>query len=131
MYEKNTVVGTCTLADIDHVNRRAELGFVLARAFWGQGYTAVALPAVIDFSFHRLELHRLQADTDPRNGPSMRLLQRCGFRREGLLREHYLVQGGPNMRWCTDCCAPNGHEPPNWHLQGFPTEQRRVNTRFG
>jgi RimJ/RimL family protein N-acetyltransferase len=91
----SVLVGTCTLANLDWPNRRAELGFALGQAFWGRGYMTAALPAVIDFAFHRLGLHRLYADTDPRNGPSIRLLKRLGFRQEGLLREHYLVQGEP------------------------------------
>ncbi len=52
-----------------------------------------ALPAVINFAFGELKLHRLCADVDPRNGPSIRVLERFGFCSEGLLREHYLVQG--------------------------------------
>jgi RimJ/RimL family protein N-acetyltransferase len=89
------LVGTCTLARLDPANRRAELGFALGRAFWGRGYIAVALPAVMEFAFGRLGLHRIYADTDPRNAPSIRALERLGFLREGVLREHYLVQGEP------------------------------------
>jgi RimJ/RimL family protein N-acetyltransferase len=89
------LVGTCTLARLDPANRRAELGFVLGRAFWGRGYMTAALPAVIDFAFGRLGLHRVFADTDPRNAPAIRALERLGFVREGVLREHYLVQGEP------------------------------------
>jgi len=89
------LVGTCTLAQIDLVHRRAELGFALGRLYWGRGYITAALPAIIQFAFLRLRLHRLFADTDPRNAPSIRALERQGFLREGVLREHYLVQGEP------------------------------------
>jgi len=94
-YIGGPLVGTCTLANIDLVNRRAGLGFALGRDFWDQGYMAAVLPVVLEFAFGRLALHRLLADTDPRNARSMRALNRLGFRREGLLREHYLVQGEP------------------------------------
>ena len=89
------LVGTCTLAYLDLVNRRAELGFALGRAFWGRGYIVAALPAVIEFAFCRMRLHRIFADTDPRNAPAIRALERQGFRREGVMREHHLVQGEP------------------------------------
>lgn len=89
------LVGTCTLAHLDPANRRADLGFALGRAFWGRGYMTAALPALIDFAFGRLGLHRVVADADPRNAPSIRALERLGFVREGFLREHYLVQGEP------------------------------------
>jgi RimJ/RimL family protein N-acetyltransferase len=42
-----------------------------------------------------MQLHRVWADTDPRNESSMRVLERLGFRREGFLREHYFVQAEP------------------------------------
>lgn len=87
------IVGTVTLASIDRRHRRAELGFALARAFWGRGLILRALPAVIQFAFERLGLHRIEADADPRNGASMRVLERLGFQREGLLRERYFQLG--------------------------------------
>jgi RimJ/RimL family protein N-acetyltransferase len=89
------LLGTCTLAQLDAANRRAELGFALDRAFWGQGYMTLALPAALEFAFGRLDLHRVYADTDPRNARSIRVLERLGFRCEDVLRQHYLVQGEP------------------------------------
>ncbi len=90
---EGAVVGTCTLACIDREHRRAELGFALARAFWGRGLILRALPALIRFAFEELDLHRIEADTDPRNTASMRVLERLGFQREGLLRERYFQFG--------------------------------------
>jgi [ribosomal protein S5]-alanine N-acetyltransferase len=87
------VVGTCTLAALDAVNRRADLGYALGRAFWGRGYMAEIMPPLLRFAFADLGLHRITADADPRNERSIRILERLGFRREGYLREHYLVQG--------------------------------------
>lgn len=87
------VVGTCTLAALSLEHRRAEVGFALARAEWGRGYVAEALPALIAFAFDTLALHRLEADVDPRNARSIRLLERVGFRREGYLRQRYHVAG--------------------------------------
>lgn len=83
------VIGTCTLASLSPQHRRAEVGFALARRAWGRGYMAEALPALIRFAFESLDLHRLEADVDPRNQPSIRLLESAGFRREGFLRERY------------------------------------------
>ena len=85
------VMGTCTLFHIDAANMRAELGYCLASAYWSQGYMREALTALIDFSFGTLRLRRLEADVDPRNGNSMRILDKLGFKREGLLRERWNV----------------------------------------
>jgi len=87
------IVGTCTLAGIDRKNRRAEIGFALGRKHWGRGLIPRALPALIEFAFGRLRLHRIGADTDPRNTASIRVLEKLGFRREGLQRECYFQMG--------------------------------------
>lgn len=87
------VVGTVTLCQLDAAHARAELGIALARDAWGQGLAADALATLIGFAFERLSLHRLEADIDPDNAASLRLFERQGFRREGLLRERWL-QGG-------------------------------------
>jgi ribosomal-protein-alanine N-acetyltransferase len=89
----DSVVGTCTIFGLDREHRRCELGFFLARRFWGQGIAFRALGALLRFAFDELALHRIEADADPRNERSLRLLERLGFRREGLLRERYLVGG--------------------------------------
>ncbi len=89
----NQIIGTCTLAHIDGDNRRAELGYILNRAHWGQGYVAEALALLLDFAFGPLNLRRLEADTDPRNLASIKTLLRLGFQQEGLLRERWEVAG--------------------------------------
>jgi len=52
-----------------------------------------ALPALIGHAFGAMDLNRLEADIDPRNAPSASVLERLGFRREGLLRERWIVNG--------------------------------------
>jgi RimJ/RimL family protein N-acetyltransferase len=86
------VLGTVTLMPAEG-QPRAELGFILGSVHWGEGYAAEAQRAVIGFGFRELGLHRLEADTHPANEASLRSLERLGFRREGLLRERWLVGG--------------------------------------
>ena len=93
LLDTDTVIGTSTLASLSHEHRRAVLGFALARSAWGKGYIDEALRVLLRFSFSEMGLHRLTADTDPRNERSIRTLERLGFRREGRLREHYLLHG--------------------------------------
>jgi [ribosomal protein S5]-alanine N-acetyltransferase len=83
------LIGTCTLASLDRQNRRAEIGAALAPEHHGQGYAEEAVRGVIDHGFGELDLHRITADVDPRNTPALSLVDRLGFRQEGLLREHY------------------------------------------
>ena len=91
--ESGKLIGTATLFKFDDQNRHAEVGYILDRAYWGQGLMTEVLGAMIDHAFNTLELHRLEADTDPRNAPSNALLEKFGFRREGYFRERWWVHG--------------------------------------
>ena len=91
--EGGDVIGNCTLWNFHRQNRRAEVGYVLARPFWGHGYMHEAMGAMIDFAFRKMQLHRLEADIDPRNVASAKILERLGFQKEGLLRERWIVDG--------------------------------------
>jgi RimJ/RimL family protein N-acetyltransferase len=91
--EDATVVGTCTLFELDAINRRAQVGYVLLVPQWGQGYANEAVTALLDWGFGPLGLNRVEADIDPRNAPSLRAMQRLGFTREGHLRERWIVGG--------------------------------------
>lgn len=87
------LLGTCALWNINAQYRRAEIGYILNPRAWGRGYMHEALSALLDYAFGELNLNRVEADTDPRNEPSARLLERLGFSKEGLLRERCIVDG--------------------------------------
>jgi len=89
----NLLIGTTTLYNLDFNNRRAELGYALGRAHWGQGYMHEALQELLAYAFETLDLRRLEADVDPRNTASIKSLERLGFQREGFLRERWEVGG--------------------------------------
>jgi RimJ/RimL family protein N-acetyltransferase len=86
-----TLMGTCTLFNFSPQNRRAEVGYVLGRPFWRQGYMHEAMQRMLRHAFEDLDLVRLEADIDPRNRPSARTLERLGFVKEGYLRERWIV----------------------------------------
>lgn len=87
------VIGTCTLFKLDFDNCRAEIGYTLASDYWGHGYMHEAVVAMLDHGFDALKLHRVEADIDPRNEPSARVLDRLGFQKEGRLRQRWQVAG--------------------------------------
>lgn len=87
------LIGECTLFSFMRQCKRAEVGYGLSSAFWGKGYMHEALTAVLDYGFKELDLHRVEADVDPRNAPSVRCLERLGFLKEGHLRERWIVEG--------------------------------------
>ena len=87
------LIGNCTLFDLQAQNRRAEIGYGLAAHAWGRGYMHEALQALLEYGFGQLGLNRVEADIDPRNLASARSLERLGFRKEGHLRERWIVNG--------------------------------------
>jgi ribosomal-protein-alanine N-acetyltransferase len=87
----HTVIGTCSVIHIHRTSRRAEIGYALARPFWGVGYMNEALSVLFDYLFFTLDLNRLEADIDPRNVASARVLERLGFQKEGFLPERWIV----------------------------------------
>ncbi len=89
--EDNQVIGTGNLLHFDWQCRRAEVGYALAPPFWGQGLASEATAALVEYGFETLDLLRLEAELDPRNEASTRVLERQGFLKEGLLRERWIV----------------------------------------
>lgn len=92
--DSGRVIGTTTLASVDAANKRAEIGFALARDRWGEGLAGAAVELALQFAFVELGLMRIEADVDPRNGRSLARLEGLGFKREGVLRERWRVGGG-------------------------------------
>lgn len=89
----DAAIGSCTLYRFDARHRRAEIGYALHPDQWGRGLAGEAVALALDWGFRSLGLHRIEADIDPRNEASRRLLQSLGFRSEGLLRQRFLVDG--------------------------------------
>lgn len=87
------LLGTLSLFEIDLGSRRAEVGYGLAPLHWGHGYAQEAVRALLAYAFGPLDLNRVQADIDPANQASGRLLERMGFKFEGVLRERWIVAG--------------------------------------
>jgi RimJ/RimL family protein N-acetyltransferase len=87
------LIGKVVLFAVNEQNRRAEIGYILGRPYWRKGYMSEALTRVLAYAFDELHLHRIEADTDPNNQSSLALLQRLGFRREGLFRDRWWVNG--------------------------------------
>ncbi len=69
-------------------HHRAEIGYELSKDHWGKGIASEALEAVVIYGYRHFHLERIEALIEPDNLPSQKLVEKQGFRREGLLR-HY------------------------------------------
>jgi RimJ/RimL family protein N-acetyltransferase len=92
-------IGWCSLARWNADYRSASLGYCFDDAAWGQGFATEAAGAVLQWAFDTLDLNRVQAETDTRNAGSMRVLEKLGFAREGMLREDCIVDGEVSDSW--------------------------------
>jgi RimJ/RimL family protein N-acetyltransferase len=90
---QGVLAGSVSVRDLDRAHYQAELGFWIGEPFWGQGLATEALRCVLSFTFGPLGLNRLHAHHMARNPASGRVLEKVGFRREGLLRQRVIKWG--------------------------------------
>ena len=93
LIENPRMIGTVHLWKISQENYRAEIGYLLEPAFQGQGLMHESLGAIIHYGFGRLKLHSIEANVNPKNTASIRLLEKSGFVREGYFKENYFYEG--------------------------------------
>ena len=89
--ETGDFVGTLGLNNLSTWSKKAEIGYEIHPSHWRKGITTEAVKEVLRYSFADLDLFRIGAVTYPQNEPSIQLLRRLGFAKEGLLRG-YLYQ---------------------------------------
>jgi RimJ/RimL family protein N-acetyltransferase len=88
------VVGSITLSRGKGSSQStAELGYVLARKYWGRGITTIGAVKAIEEGFSKLLLTRIEALVDPDNIASQRVLEKAGMKQEGLLKNHISFKG--------------------------------------
>jgi ribosomal-protein-alanine N-acetyltransferase len=89
------LIGIVNFSRPHPVNRRVEMGYTIARAYWGQGLATETVRAVIDFGFDKLNLVRMEAVVLPENLASARVLEKCGLQFEGILHGYQIWRNRP------------------------------------
>jgi RimJ/RimL family protein N-acetyltransferase len=74
-------------------SHRAEVGYWLAKPFWGRGVMTAVVQRVCRHAFDELGLVKITAHVFAHNPASARVLEKCGFQEEGFLRKHFLKDG--------------------------------------
>jgi RimJ/RimL family protein N-acetyltransferase len=88
------LIGFVQLANIDQRMRRAELGIAIGdRSVQGRGLGTAAVRLLLDYAFTVKNLERIYAEVFSYNQRSQKLMERVGFQREGLLRQHDIRNG--------------------------------------
>jgi ribosomal-protein-alanine N-acetyltransferase len=94
--EDDRLLGGLTLSNIRRgVAQSCTLGYWMGEAFAGKGYMTAGVRALFPFVYQQLTLRRIEAACLPINDPSIRLLEKTGFQREGYARQYLCING----RW--------------------------------
>ncbi len=92
--EDGDLIGGLTLSNVRRgVTQSCSLGYWVGAPYVRQGYMTRGVRAIIPFVFETLRLHRLEAACLPSNTASIRLLEKTGFRKEGIARRYLRING--------------------------------------
>jgi [ribosomal protein S5]-alanine N-acetyltransferase len=97
--ENRRLVGTIELRPHDH---RVEVGYLLARAYWGQGLMSEAVRVLVEWVLDQPDVHRVWAVCDVENLASAGVLEKAEMERDGRLRRSAIANVSPVPRdcWC-------------------------------
>jgi ribosomal-protein-alanine N-acetyltransferase len=88
------IIGRCALHNWNTECFRAEIGYHIEKeANKQKGYMTEAVKSIIDFGFDQLKLNRIEAVVNPKNIPSLKIIQKFNFTQEGYLKQHFFVEG--------------------------------------
>lgn len=93
LQETHELVGIMGLHKINQLHQRACTGSVLGKKFWGLGYGTEAKMLVLEYAFNTLNLRKICSEVYATNPRSKRCLEKCGYREEGVLKEHVFKNG--------------------------------------
>lgn len=92
--ESGKVAGCCGYHTWYTEHQRAEIGYAMyGDEFRKQGLMSEALREIIAYGFDKMQLNRIEAFVGPYNVPSLKLMEKMNFVREGQLRQHYCKKG--------------------------------------
>ena len=89
----NKMIGHFGFHQIDEINHRAEIGYALLPEFQGLGYAHEALTAMLEFAFIKFNFHSIEANINPTNSHSIKLVEKCCFVKEAHFKENYYCNG--------------------------------------
>ncbi len=95
IFEKlsSKMIGYFGIWKLDRDNCRGEIGYALSPDFWGKGFMGETFKTIIPFGFQKLHLHSFEANVNPLNMNSIRILEKQCFKKEAYFRENYLFDG--------------------------------------
>ncbi len=81
-------IGTISVVAMDEITKKVHIGYCIGSKWWHQGYTSEALATIIPFFFEEVKVKRIEAQHDPNNPNSGKVMEKCGMKYEGTLRQY-------------------------------------------
>lgn len=92
--EQGALIGGCGFDSLEiGTSHRAEIGYWLAKPYWGRGIMTAVVRRLREIGFAEFGLVKITAHVFADNAASAKVLEKCGFQQEGHLRKHYLKDG--------------------------------------
>jgi len=88
------VIGRIHTNYVSRQHRRCELGYYIGHDYWNKGLMTEALSGVLEYFFNEVGLNRVEAIYEPDNPASGRVMQKCGMKYEGTLRQFFRCRDG-------------------------------------
>lgn len=93
LHGQSKMLGNIAFWKMDKENHRTEIGYMLHPDYWRQGIMDEAMTAALEYCFKVLDFHSVEANTDPENEASGRILEKHGFVQEAYFRENMYFEG--------------------------------------
>jgi len=91
--ETNECIGQIAFFLIDNKNHFGEIEYCIGKKFQRKGFATECTQALIDFGFEKIQLNKIQICHKANNLPSKRVIEKCGFKYEGTLRDFFYIYG--------------------------------------
>jgi [ribosomal protein S5]-alanine N-acetyltransferase len=90
--QTNTIIGSFSFWHMNLNHCRSEIGYSLLPDYWGKGFMTETFRILLEFGFQNMHLHSIEANVNPENQNSIKLLERIGFRKEAHFRENFFYK---------------------------------------
>lgn len=94
LYIENEIIGNVTIKNIDWTVPKCELSYFIDQAYEGRGYTSRVMPEIVKHCFEELGMEKLYLRIAPENMASIKIAEKSGFTKEGLMKKEYRTGEG-------------------------------------
>jgi [ribosomal protein S5]-alanine N-acetyltransferase len=87
------IIGTCGFNYWNQGQKRTEISYDIDHNYWGKGFATAAVRAMTDFAFLKMQVKRIQATVAVHNLASIKVLEKVGYQREGMMSNYGILEG--------------------------------------